>query len=140
MACVGSMRTSRLWAGAGAASRSSAGDREPLDAVITDSDGWGYDGYRYTAVLTLQEQPGPLWLAGTYADLQFISPGGDAEDVADTGLVTGSIDSSGRVVIELLGDGNSIRLSLTVGAVASGFIDGTFGCCGTSGTFTAVRR
>ena len=29
MACVGSMRTSRLWAGAGAASRSSAGDREP---------------------------------------------------------------------------------------------------------------
>ena len=77
----------------------------------------------------------------TYADLQLIGPGGDSYDVADTGVVTGSIGFRGEVLIELLGDGNSIGLTLIVATVASGVIDGRFGCCGhISGTFTAERR
>jgi hypothetical protein len=115
-----------------------------LTAPITSyDDGLGYnlEGYRYTAVLTLQEKPGPAWLAGTYADLTLIGPGGDSTDVGDSGLVTGSVDVGGRVVIELLRDGNTAGLTLVVGTVAPGFIDGRFGWSGiVSGPFTAARR
>lgn len=114
-----------------------------LTAPITSfDDAWGdWTGYRYTAVLTLQEKPGPAWLAGTYADLTLIGPGGDSTDVGGSGLVTGSVDVGGRVVIELLRDGNSAGLTLVVGTVAPGFIDGRFGWAGiVSGPFTAERR
>lgn len=115
-----------------------------LSALITSfDDAWGYDleGYRYTAALTLREGPGSRWLAGTYTDLKLIGPGGDSYDVADTGLVTGSVDLYGRVIIELLGDGNSIDVTLIPDTVAPGVIAGGFGCCGhISGSFTAERR
>lgn len=114
-----------------------------LTALITSfDDAWGsLEGYRYTAVLTLEEQSGPPWFVGTYADLKLLGPNGDAYDVTDGGPVSGSIAYDGRVLIELLGDGNSIDLTLIVDTVASGVIDGTFGCCGhIGGTFRAVRR
>ncbi len=115
-----------------------------LTARITSFDpGWGYDleDYRYTAVLTLPDGWGSASFGGSYADLRLIGPGGDSYDVADAGLVTGSFDPGGQLLIELLGEGNSIDVTLIVGTVASGLIDGTFGCCGhISGTFTAERR
>ncbi|HYL20780.1 MAG TPA: Ig-like domain-containing protein [Gemmatimonadales bacterium] len=116
-----------------------------LTALIKTFDAAWEDltGYRYTAVLTLQGRRGPPWFGGTYADLLLIGPGGDTTDVADSGLVTGAIDSGGRVLIDLLGDGNHITMVLGVDSLALESIDGTFGCCGesgTGGTFTAIRR
>jgi hypothetical protein len=118
-----------------------------LTAPITSFDpAWGQDleGYRYTAVLTLEEEySGPPWFGGTYADLRLVGPNGDSYAVAGTGSVTGSIDPGGRVVIELLGDGNHIGLTLIVATVVDlGWtIEGSFGCCGhIGGTFTAPRR
>jgi len=115
-----------------------------LSALITSFDpGRGEDltGYRYTAVLTLRQEWDFPWFGGAYADFQLVGSGGESYAVADAGVVTGSIDPRGRVLIELLGDGNHIGLTLIVDTLASGTIDGTFGCCGhIGGTFTAARR
>jgi hypothetical protein len=84
---------------------------------------------------------GPQAVGGTYADLQLIGAAGDTTDVAHIGFVASSFDFRGRFVIELLGDGNHIGLTLIVAKVAAGSIDGSFGCCGhIGGTFTAERR
>jgi hypothetical protein len=114
-----------------------------LTAVISSFDPvWGdLEGYRYTAVLTLQEESGPPWFGGTYADLRLIGPAGESHDVADAGVLASSIDPGGRVVLVLDDGGFGIGLTLIVGTVASGSVNGTFGCCGhISGTFTAERR
>jgi hypothetical protein len=118
-----------------------------LAALITSFDpAWGehLEGYRYTAVLTLVEAYGGRpWFRGTYADLRLIGPGGDSYPVTDTGVVTGSIDPDGRVVMELVGDGDHIGLTLIVATVDpwGSVIDGSFGCCGhIGGTFTVQRR
>ena len=112
-----------------------------LTASITSFDpAWGEDltGYRYIAVLTLHEELGPPWTRGTYADFHLVGPGGDSTDVAP-GFVTGSL-GLGTVVLEVRNDHWS-GLTLVVGTAASGFIDGSFGCCGhIGGTFTAERR
>jgi hypothetical protein len=114
-----------------------------LTASITGYDpAWGdLDGYRYTAVLTLPDEWGPPWLGGTYADLKLIGPGGDIHAVANAGSVAGSIGHSGEFLIDLIGDGNTIGVTLIVATRVSGSIGGTFGCCGhISGIFTAERR
>ncbi len=113
-----------------------------VTALITSFDpAWGVDltGYRYTAVLTLEQEAGPPGFGGTFADLWLIGPAGDSTAVAATGVVTASIGSGGRVVIDLFGSHNV--LTLVVPSLASGFNDGLFGCCGhISGTFAATRR
>jgi hypothetical protein len=116
-----------------------------LTAMITSFDpGWGEDltGYRYTAVLTLQadEAPAP-GLGGAYADLKIIGPSGDIYEVNDSGSVISSVDWRGRFVLELVGNHQRIGLTLIVGTLVAGYIDGHFGCCGhIGGTFTATRR
>jgi hypothetical protein len=115
-----------------------------LTAMITSFDpAWGdLTGYRYTAVLTLQagEAPAPA-LGGAYADLKIIGPSGDIDEVNDSGSVTSSVDWRGRFVLELVGNHQRIGLTLIVGTLVAGFIDGDFGCCGhIGGTFTATRR
>jgi hypothetical protein len=112
-----------------------------LTASITSFDpAWGEDltGYRYIAVLTLHEELGPPWTRGTYSDFHLVGPGGDSTDVAP-GFVTGYL-GFGTVVLEVRND-HWQGLTLLVGTVAPGFIDGSFGCCGhIGGTFTAERR
>jgi hypothetical protein len=113
-----------------------------LTAPITSFDpAWGdLTGYRYTAVLTLQQYNRDTF-EGTYADLQVIGPGGESSDGKYTGFVGGSLDLDGRVVIELVGGNHTWTTWSGQGKLASGFIDGTFGCCGhIGGTFTAERR
>jgi hypothetical protein len=114
-----------------------------LTAQITSFDpAWGdLQGYHYAAVLTLQKQPDPTRIAGSYEDLRLMGPKGDSVPVAAAGYVTSSIDDRGRVVIELLGDGSHIGLTLIVATPERGFIGGGFGCCGhISGTFGVERR
>jgi hypothetical protein len=114
-----------------------------LNALITDFDPvWGdLEGYRYTAVVTLQDEPGPYWVGGTYTDLRLIGPNGDSLAVTETGRAFGSFGYYGELLIELPGEGDRLGLTLVVGELKSGFIDGHWGCCGfVSGTFTAVRR
>jgi Bacterial Ig-like domain (group 2) len=116
-----------------------------LTALVTSFDsGWGEDlsGYRYTAVLTLPEEWAPRRSGATFADLQLIGPSGDVTHIATAGVVTGSIEPRGRLVIELFSDGthgNRFTLTLIVETLASGFIDGTFAHGGIGGTFTARR-
>jgi Bacterial Ig-like domain (group 2) len=115
-----------------------------LNALITSFDpAWGEDleGYRYLAAVTLEEQSGPAWVTGWYADLRLVSPGGDSYPITDFGLVTGDIGPNGEALIELLGEGDSIDLTLIVGAATPTSTSGTWGCCGhISGTFTIERR
>jgi len=110
-----------------------------LTASITSFDpAWGEDltGYRYIAVLTLHEELGPPWTRGTYSDFHLVGPGGDSTDVAP-GFVTGSL-GFGTVVLEVRNE--NFGLTLIVGTVASGFIDGSFFHAHISGTFTLERR
>ena len=73
------------------------------------------DSYRYTAVLTLPEQWAPHWSRATFGDLQLIGPSGDTTYIATTGVVTGSIEPRGRLIIELFSDGNhGNRFTLTL--------------------------
>jgi hypothetical protein len=73
--------------------------------------------------------------------LRIISPGGDTIVVADTGSVISSIDSRGRLLVELVGNKDRIGLYLTLATLGSRVIDGTFGCCGhIGGRFTATHR
>ena len=112
-----------------------------LTALVTTSDpAWGnMDGYRYTAVLTVEEWD-PTWLRGKYADLKYVGPGFDAVAVNDTGSVTAR-EFHGRRVVELIGNRQRVGLALLLDTLASGFIAGTFGCCGhIGGTFKATRR
>jgi Big-like domain-containing protein len=112
-----------------------------LNALITDFDpAWGdLEGYRYTAVVTLQDEPGPYWVGGRYTDLRLIGPNSDSLAVTDTGRVFGSFGYYGELLIELPGEGDRVGLTLVVGELKPGFIDGHWGCCGfAGGTFTAV--
>jgi hypothetical protein len=113
-----------------------------LTALITSVDPAAYEGYRYTAVLTLWQQQDPgRPLGGTYADWRVIIPGGDTLVEADTGSVIASINSIGRLVIELASNESWTVLDLVVTAASSGFIEGYFGWAGQiDGTFTATRR
>lgn len=98
------------------------------------------DGYRYTAVLTVEVWD-PTWLRGKYADLNNIGPGFDAVAVNDTGSVNAFRNFAGQVVVELVGNRQQRRLPLIVAKLAPSFIEGTFGCCGhIGGTFKATRR
>ncbi len=117
-----------------------------LTALVTSFDpGWGEDltGYRYTAVLTLPEGPAPHWSGATFTDLQLIGPSGDTTHIATTGMVTGSTEPRGRLIIELFSDGshgNRFTLTLIVETLASGLIGGNFSHDPIGGTFTATRR
>jgi hypothetical protein len=114
-----------------------------LTALVTTFDAaWGnLDGYRYTAVLALRQAAGSAALGGTYADLRNIGPGGDSFAVNDTGSVTAFFDPRGQLIIELVGNRQRVGLTLIVAKLASGFIEGTFGCCGhIAGTFKATHR
>jgi hypothetical protein len=114
-----------------------------LTAPITTFDparGVDLEGYRYTAVLTLEELR-PPWIGGTYADVRLIGPSGDTTALADTGFVYTDIDPDGGLLIELVRDWDQTDGTLMPATLAPGFIDGTFDCCGhISGTFTATRR
>ncbi len=115
-----------------------------LTALVTSFDpGWeDLTGYRYTAALTLGGE-GAQPVRGTFADLRLIGPGGDTTHIATTGLVTGSIDPRGRLIIELFSDGthgNRFTLTLIVETRTSGLIDGTFDHDQIRGTFTATRN
>ena len=113
-----------------------------LSAPITSFDpAWGdLTGYRYTAVLTLQEVSRGR-VEGTYADLQIIGPGTEPGDWDYTGFVRGTLDLDGRVVIELIGGNHTWTTWYGDGRLVSRSIEGSFGCCGyISGTFTAERR
>jgi hypothetical protein len=112
-----------------------------LTAPITSFDPAWEDltGYRYTAVLTLSQHNGRRF-EGTYADLQVVRPGESSERKL-TGFVSGSVDRDGRVIMELVGGNHTWTSWYGRGMLASGKIDGTFGCCGhISGTFTVARR
>jgi len=114
-----------------------------LSAVITSFDpAWGYDlaGYRYTAVLTLHQESVPPLIRGTYADWWLIGPLGDSLHLSDSGAVTSYIGARDRFVIELVGPGDIIDLSLIPVSVTSESIAGGWGCCGhIAGAFTATR-
>jgi hypothetical protein len=115
-----------------------------LTAVITSSDpAWGIeDGTRQTAVLTIQHSRGSRGFEGTFADLRAIAPSGDVfSSNATPGIVIGTIDRAGRVVIELFFDRSRNSYWYGEGTVASRQIVGKFGAGGhISGTFTAERR
>ena len=113
-----------------------------LTALITTFDpapGVDLEGYRYTAVLTLEELR-PPWIGGTYADVRLIGPSGDTTAVADTGFVYTDIDPDGQLLIVLVRDWDRTDGTLIPATLAPGFIDGTFGRGLISGTFTATRR
>ncbi len=111
-----------------------------LSAVVGAPNEWGYEGYRYTAVVTLQEGSGPAWLRGTYTDLRFVAPDGTSELMAESGVITSTLDSHGQRVIQL-GTAQWSGLHMTVSAAAGRFIDGEWGCCDNfTGSFTFERR
>jgi Bacterial Ig-like domain (group 2) len=112
-----------------------------LSAVVGPPNDWGYEGYRYTAVVTLQEEPGPDWISGTYTDLRFVAPeDGTFELLATSGVITGTLDSHGQKVIQL-GTAHWSGLQMSVSSVAGKFIDGEWGCCDSfTGSFTFERR
>ena len=92
-------------------------------------------------MFTVWGELGTPGFGGTYADLQITSPTGVSEAITQAGLVTAFIDFRGRVVIDLLGNGHRIGLTLVVATMVSNVMNGGFGCCGhIGGTFTATRR
>jgi hypothetical protein len=111
-----------------------------LSAVVGSANGWGYEGYRYTAVVTLQQGPDPAWLRGTYADFRFVAPDGSSELLAESGVISSTLDSHGQKNIHLATE-HGTGLFMTVSAAAGRFIDGDWGCCDNfSGSFTFERR
>src|SRR6185312_12591522 len=93
-----------------------------LTALITTFDpapGVDLEGYRYTAVLTLEELR-PPWIGGTYADVRLIGPSGDTTAVADTGFVYTGIDPDGRLLIVLVRDWDRTDGTLIPATLAPG--------------------
>ena len=116
-----------------------------LSALITDFDeAWGdLTGYRYTALLTIDE--GPPRFSGSFSDLRLVDSTGESTEIAASGAVDYYIDFAGRPVLELVrfaDEGNSaFHLTLVVGSMNAGLIEGRFGCCGhIGGSFTAQRK
>jgi len=109
-----------------------------VSGLITQS-GWGSEGMRETAVMTIKHSRDTPVFTGTFADLRY-----DLESYTDgpySGTVSGSLDCLGRVVFELRGAWLQSPLWHAEGALASPLITGSFWDPGSSGgPFTAERR
>jgi Bacterial Ig-like domain (group 2) len=112
-----------------------------VTAVITRS-GWGMEGTRETAVMTIQHSSDSPLFVGTFEDLRFFYPGDD-EPAGDplSGSVSGSFDCVERVVFELRLEGLENSLWYAEATFAPERIVGVFSDPGSNtGTFTAERR
>jgi hypothetical protein len=112
-----------------------------VTAVITRS-GWGMEGTRETAVMTIQHSIDTPLFAGTFEDFLFFYPGDEQPTAAPfSGTASGSMDCVGGIVFELRREGLESPLWHAEGTVAPGRIVGVFSDPGSStGTFTAERR
>jgi hypothetical protein len=112
-----------------------------LTAVITRS-GWGSEGTRETAVMTIRRSIDAQLFTGTFEDFRFFYPGVDeAMNKPLSGSVSGSFDCGGRIVFELHTEGLESSLWQAEGTFAGGRIVGVFGDPGSNtGSFTAQRR
>jgi len=143
----GITRTTFIYVTVSVSDDSSISGAYDLTARVPDITGGGFDyiDYRFKAVLTLwRDSLGPV--EGTFTDLQLIGQGVlYVSDVAETGLVTSSLNSQGQLILSLLAPLRRLKMPLTVAVAAPGFFAGTFACCNASGTvsagmFSATRR
>ena len=109
-----------------------------LTAVVTNSNGWGYEGSQFTSELTIRHSTDRPRFGGTFDSALWVDPIGASEE-ARPGGISGSIDTGGHFVMELIIEWNQHE-SFYVGTLADGRIEGTFGVGELSGTFVAERR
>jgi hypothetical protein len=113
-----------------------------VTAVVTGSDGWGYEGARETGVISIEPSGDGAAFAGTFYDFRFFDPGRD-EPAAGllSGSVRGSLGCGGKVVFQLRIEGLEQNFWNAQGSVDSGRIVGVFSNGPSiTGTFTAERR
>jgi Bacterial Ig-like domain len=113
-----------------------------LTSVILSSDPiWGIPtGTLQLAVLTIQHLADTPEFTGTFTDFRAVAPG-EEPAFGSPGFITGFIDGSGQIVIELTFEGDQSSYWYGVGVLNSGLIEGTYGAGGHfGGTFTVERR
>jgi hypothetical protein len=109
-----------------------------LTAVVTNSNGWGYEGWQFTSELTIDHSTDRPRFGGTFDSARWVDPDGQSEE-GRSGGVSGSIDAGGHLIMELLIEGNQYA-SWYQGTLADGRIEGAFRAGEVAGTFVAERR
>ena len=109
-----------------------------LTAVITDSHGWGMEGTLLTSVLTIRHSTNRPRFGGTFESVLWTYTDGSSAEERPGG-VSGSIDTGGRVVMQLLVEGNQYGSNYE-GTLTDGRLEGTFQSGELFGTFAAERR
>ena len=109
-----------------------------LTALTTDSHGWGMEGTLVTSVLTIRHSTNRPRFGGTFESVLWTYTDGSSVE-GRPGGVSGSIDTGGRVVLQLLVEGNQYG-SQHEGMLTGGRIEGNFQSGELSGTFVAERR
>ncbi len=110
-----------------------------LTAVVTRSDGAPRlpPGSGETGVLMIEQPGNTSPLTGTWTDLRIFRPDGYLVQAAYRGVLTGTFDCLGRVVIELGNEGQQDAFWHGQGTVDGGRIVGDFSGTFVGGTFTA---
>ena len=111
-----------------------------LAAVVTRWDGaFGLPpGSQETAVLTIEQSGNTPILTGTFANFgDFYPHSGTNLSGSYSGVLSGTFDCLGRVVIELSGEGDQYPFWRGKGTVDGGRIVGDFSSTFIGGTFTA---
>ena len=94
-----------------------------LTAVVTNSNGWGYEGWQFTSELTIDHSTDRPRFGGTFDSARWVDPDGQSEE-GRSGGVSGSIDAGGHLIMELLIEGNQYA-SWYQGTLADGRIEGS---------------
>jgi hypothetical protein len=114
-----------------------------LAALVTTWDGaLGLPpGSRETAVLTIQHSGDTPHLSGTFAELRAFYPEDDSYVIGPySGVLSGTFDCVGRVVIELSNEGQQDAFWRGEGTASGRQIAGDFSSAVFAGTFIAERR